>query len=354
MKLKDKRNEAGSILFPVIMFCLLLIGILGVFILVLRQQESHDSTETTAPPLLKFAAVGDFSSTPETEEVLKLISRQKTDLTLALGDLSYSTTPTEKDWCAFVSKRLGEKYPFLLVAGNHDTDKGVKGEYEDSIEKYSECLPGNTEGISGVYGQQYYFDQKNKVRFIAISPDLTIGGKSYNYKKGESGYMWVADAIHDARNKNIPWIVVYMHKNCISVGTKTCEIGTDILDLLIKEKVPVVLQGHDHTYQRSKPLKFSNACPEILDGIANPDCASSVGDTYDASEGTTILINGTGGKELYNINKADEESVYFRTTSGANKNPSHGSIFVEVYGNHLDITYKTTANKILDRFTITK
>lgn len=354
MRKQTSPKERGSVVFYVIMAFVLVGGVLAVFNLVLRQQKQQEGSQPTTPPLLSFAAVGDFSSTKETEAVLKLIAKQNTDLTLALGDLSYSATPTEKDWCDFVTNRLGKQHPFLLVAGNHDVDRDVPGEYTDSIEKYAECLPGSVDGINGVYGQQYYFDQKGKVRFIAISPDLKVGQHEYVYKNGDNDYQWLKSSIEDARANQIPWVVVYMHKNCVSVGTKSCEIGTDLLNLLIKQKVPLVLQGHDHTYQRSKPFKFSNACPEIIDIIANADCVNPSGDTYEDSQGTTLVINGTGGKELYKINEKDEEMVYFSTVSGANKNPSHGSVFVEVYGNRLDVTFKTTTNKTLDRFSITK
>ena len=88
-----------------------------------------------------------------------------------------------------------------------------------------------------------------------ISPGLTFtNGGLYDYSVGTTHYNWVSNTIDSARATGIKWVIVGMHKNCISMGRMTCQIGPDIFNLLVSKKVDLILQGHDHNYQRSKQL----------------------------------------------------------------------------------------------------
>ena len=95
-----------------------------------------------------------------------------------------------------------------------------------------------------------------------ISPDLTIEGKHYFYGDANEHYQWVAKTIDDARAADIPWVIVGMHKNCLSVGEYYCNIYQELMSLLVEKKVDLVLQAHDRTYQRTRQLQRSH--PSLL------------------------------------------------------------------------------------------
>src|SRR3954467_3720883 len=211
------------------------------------------SSGAPTPEHVHFTAAGDYaSSTGTTAGVLNALAADGSDTHLALGDLSYATTGQEEVWGDFVKARLGEKSPFELVSGNHESN-GLNGNIND----FSACLPNQLPGLVGTYGRQYYVDvpqQNPLVRFVMLSPNLTFPNGTATYSAGSARYNWASDAIDGARTSSIPWVVVGMHKPCISMGIYSCDTGADLTNLLLSKKVDLVLNGHEHMYQRSKQL----------------------------------------------------------------------------------------------------
>ncbi len=149
-------------------------------------------------------------------------------------------------------------------------------------------------GAKGNYGKEYYFDFQKKdpvARFILISPGchFKVGGL-FSYNKESKHYAWLSKQIDRARNSGIRWVIVGMHKNCLTAGLKSCEIGEDVLNLLAEKKVDLVLQGHEHNYQRSKALAISNACPEIKPGSYHSACVADAGtkDVFEKGAGAIM------------------------------------------------------------------
>src|SRR5207244_10490758 len=134
-------------------------------------------------------------------------------------------------------------------------------------------------------------------RFIMISPGLTFtNGGTYSYAAGTAHYNWVANTIDNARAAGIKWVIVGMHIPCISMGIAPCDIGNDILNLLISKKVDLILQAHDHNYQRSKQLALnSTTCTAIQAETYNSNCVVNDGSTgsYTQGLGPVIFIIGT-------------------------------------------------------------
>src|SRR5881396_119920 len=206
---------------------------------------------------------------------------------------------------------VGSSFAFELVSGNHEDDARPNG----FIDNFAACLPDRM-NAHGRYGAEYYFDVGPLIRVIVIAPNLRVGGVSYEYVQGNSRYAWLAQRIDEARAAAIPWVIVGMHKVCITLGEKSCEIGADLMNLLISKRVDLVLQGHDHTYQRSKQLtcasrgSFMSAC--VVDDGSD--------DTYTKGAGTIFVVAGAFGNTLYLIDTLDPEVGYFATSLGSNAN----------------------------------
>jgi len=214
------------------------------------------------PGTVHFTAAGDIAALTESAAVLSQIDSLDPDLHLALGDLSYGATGAEQSWCDFVTARVGAGFPFELISGNHESN-GLNGNIND----FSACLPNQLPGLIGTYGRQYYVDVPQGaplVRFIAISPNLVFPDSTWSYGAGTPRYQWTAAAIDGARSANIPWVVVGMHKPCISLGQYACDVGPDITNLLLQKRVDLVLNGHEHLYQRSKQLAIRQGCAALL------------------------------------------------------------------------------------------
>ena len=253
-----------------------------------------------------FGAAGDHGQKPSTNTTLSAIAVSPADFYLALGDMSYGANGTEQSWCDMVKSRIGNDFPFQLLAGNHEDDMGGNG----FIGNFASCLPNKMNSV-GIYPTEYYFDYRGVARIILISPNLRVNGESYNYISNNSHYQWLVNAIDGARASNLSWVIVGTHKVCITMGEKTCEMGEELLNLLVSKKVDLVLQGHDHTYQRSKQLSLSDSCINITPGTYNSNCVSGSGNVYDKGNGTVIVIAGAFGQSFYTSNPQDSEAGYF-------------------------------------------
>lgn len=290
-----------------------------------------------------FTAVGDFGKNANTDGVLNSIGASGSQFTIALGDLSYGVITPESAWCTYVKSKVGESYPFELISGNHEMDGQGAGSH---INNFVTCLPDRLGNLTGAYGKEYYFDYQNLARFIQVSPNLTLDGQTYSYNTGTTRYNWLVSAIDGARAANIPWVIVSMHKNCISTGSKSCEIGADLFNLLVSKKVDVVLQGHEHNYQRAKQLAFNATCAAIVPNQYTAACVNDDGfdQHYPRGGGMVLMMVGTGGVGISGSNLNDTEAGYFaRLASTGVDAPSYGFMKFTITAAQLNAQFVTTS-----------
>jgi calcineurin-like phosphoesterase family protein len=280
-----------------------------------------------------FAAGGDMGCSPDAAASLEGIHASGADFALHFGDMAYdqAAAPYEATWCNFVHARLGDAFPYEIVTGGHDLDeRPTKGaQYEGSVDQYVQCMPdrvGSTSVDGAGYGKEYFFDHpagRPLARFIMISPSIAMpDGTAYDYTANppSAHYRWLVDAIDGARAAGIRWVVVGMARNCITAGEKHCEIGPDVFNLLVDKKVDLILQGHEHGYERSKQLATGPDCPAIPLGVPAPAAClagDGVGGAYTKGTGPVLVIAGTLGIEQRPMYSQDPESPDFVTLMGA-------------------------------------
>ena len=288
---------------------------------------------------VSFAAAGDFGMSGDSAATLGAMADADVDFVLALGDLSYSGTGSEPGWCAYARSFFPANFPFQILVGNHEDDSGEDGR----IAQFADCLPDRM-GAVGSYGVQYYFDYANLARFIMVSPDLTVDGQHYYYGEDSEQFRWLASAIDDARDSGIPWVIVGMHKNCLSMGPYYCRIFQDLLSLLVEKKVDLVLHAHEHDYQRTHQLTTGPGCEVVEVDAFNPDCVVDDGpdDLYRKGAGIIAVTVGTGGGDLYDLDLADPEAGYFARWMGANADPRKGFVEVRVSDEELTAAFVGT------------
>ncbi len=271
----------------------------------------------------QFSAAGDFGAWDGFRATLGILNTSGSDFALAIGDLSYggftgyAPNTTEGGWCAKFHKYFSN---VIILAGNHDTGAFPPG--EGSINNFTKYCPFPTSlrtPVFGQYGKQYYFDfpRTNPLaRFIFLSPDLVYvvdDGEHYTYTVNSTRYLWTQTAIEQAHAAGIPWVIVAFHKSCIAAGEHACETGTDILNLLLREKVDLILNAHTHNYERSNQLAVTDSCSGIQLHSYNAGCIVHDGadGKYQRGAGPVLVIQGTGGRALDVFNKADPYSGYF-------------------------------------------
>ena len=271
---------------------------------------------------LTVATTGDIGMERTGAATLEAMGEANADLYLGLGDYSYAGPASEPEFCELVHSSVGAEAAFEVVSGNHEEDSGEDGR----IAEFAECLPDRA-GAEGRYGTEYYFDVGDLARFIMISPDLTIEGEHYYYGAEDDGgdtpnLAWLEQAIDEAHDAG-RWVVVGMHKNCISVGEYYCDVYQDLFTALIEHHVDLVLSGHDHSYQRSKQISTGPGCPEVVVDEFDPGCVADSAGAYRAGAGTVFVVAAAGGAELYDVHRKDPEAGYFAAAMGRNSPGKH-------------------------------
>lgn len=291
-----------------------------------------------------FAAGGDFGATSRTDATFASMAASDAEFLLALGDLAYADL-TEAEWCDYVKSYLGESFPVELVVGNHEDDDRVNG----YIGNFAACLP-DRKGAVGTYAAEYYFDVGQLARFIMIGADNEVAGESYDYDLGTPHYQWLEAAIDDARVSGLQWVIVGIHKPCLTAGVKSCEIGSDVYDLLLDKKVDLILHGHEHNYQRSKQLTCATP------GTFRAECVVDDGsdDRYAEGAGSVFVIVGNaGGNDMYSIDTSDGDLGYLATWHGANSpDAGRGYALVSLSPEALQLTFVGSTTTYSDSFVI--
>jgi hypothetical protein len=275
-----------------------------------------------APSEFNFAAAGDWGCTDDTTDTVNNIVDKNPELVLGLGDYSYDEDPADC-WLKKV-KPINDK--MKIAIGNHDMEK---------LNIYTNhfCLR-----------EQYYSFNYYNVHLVALSTEL-------GYKPFSSQYEFVEnDLSKAASDPNIDWIVVYFHKQMYASPSNHDDYPTlrsTYHPLFNEYGVDLVLQAHNHNYQRTYPIKFNNTGPR------HPIETSINTSTYTDPDGQIFATVGTGGVYLHPFtDKKETEKDYYVT-----QYLGYGILNIDITNNGRTLTGKFYANnngRIIDQFTIIK
>ena len=270
-----------------------------------------------------FVAAGDWSCDEQAKTTSNNMIATNPELILALGDLSYTKTG---DCWLNIAKPFGDK--MKIVLGNHDVAEGAP-----------KSLPIQYEKSYHLDSTFYSFNQQN-VHFLIMNSEIP-------FDKNTPQFSFVnSDLSKASSDSNIKWIIVSFHSPMYTSKSHHTAL-TDLRDiyhpLFDKYGVDLVLQGHNHNYQRSFPIKFNSQTP------SNPIISDSSKNTYNSPDGEIYVIAGTGGRGIYPLE--NKESFI--------SNQYEGYGFLEIQFNK-DLTrlhgifHSNDGNKIIDEFWIQK
>jgi tartrate-resistant acid phosphatase type 5 len=259
-----------------------------------------DPTFDTAHPMSGFVAFGDFGGGPAQGAVAGGILQwvrdgHRVDAIVTTGDNVYNAgSPTLFDAYLKAPYRALQTTgrPMWATLGNHD-----------------EAVPG--------YGdQQLKFLGLPPLPFTETLPGVRLLFLDANHPD-DAQARWLADRL--AEPAPPPFTVAVFHQPVYSCGPhgRTAAVISHWYPLLDSGKVSLVLNGHDHDYQR-----------------------------FLSAEGTTFIVTGGGGQTLYPLVpgcSAPEMRV------GVVKNHFTG---IEVYSDRMAVTAVATDGNVIDRVDI--
>lgn len=331
------------------------------------QAQTVGSQSTTSPAssgqqraasrAFTFAAAGDLGANPATARSLAALDASSAGFFLALGDLDYDQTPSDRAWCDYVKDRLptkGGAFPFEVLVGNHEQDGGPDGR----ISNFADCLPdrlGSEAGPGGVYGAEYSFGYpagNPLAKFIMISPKLSVDGERYTYGVGSPHRRWLVNQIDEARADGVRWVIVGSHHPCLNTGIRHgCDSGQIIMNLLLKKRVDLFLAGHNHLYERSKQLRRNDSgCRRVVPNTFDADCVVDAGrdGAYRKGRGAVLLTSGSFGRLEPAEDTNDAEARYFAKSSAT----SSGFTQVNVTRRRITGHFVRTSGTLHDSFEI--
>ncbi|MBV9383434.1 MAG: metallophosphoesterase family protein, partial [Streptosporangiaceae bacterium] len=221
--------------------------------------------------------------------------------------------------------------PWMPCPGNHEVEfgNGPQG-YRSYLTRYT--LPDNR--VDGFAGRWYSF-RVGSVLFVSLNADdviyqdagafvggpapLTPAASTGNppiqpgtsfYIAGYSGgaqTRWLERTLREARrDESIDWIIVQTHQCALSSSATGNGSDRGIrehwLPLFDRYEVDLVLNGHDHDYERSFPVRgFDHdaghevATGAVVDTFRPRPVTTTDNGVFDTSKGTVHLILGCGG-----------------------------------------------------------
>jgi hypothetical protein len=288
----------------------------------------HDSDSGTIIPDFNFAAVGDWGCTTDTDDVVTEIDNRNPELVLGLGDYSYEALPN--CWYEAVAPIESKMHnPTTIALGNHETANGQVQRLSTAGRADLLDLFGLTEGTT-FYSYKYL-----NVHFLVLNTEKPFAA-------GSAQYTFANNDLSQAQlDPEINWIIVYFHQPIYSSTSNHAPLTTfrnAYQPMFDQYGVDLVLQAHNHNYQRSKPLQY--------DSIITDNTASNF---YQDPLGQIYVLVGTGGQEIYPI--AGSPSYLAKQIGNA-----HGFLNVDITTNGTVLVGKfiSSTNQQLDEFTITK
>ncbi len=262
-----------------------------------------DQGTPTLGKLLNGAYVNDNLGSPFAGDVTAGIERVAPLFNLVNGDLCYANLSTDRirsweDYWANNS-RSARYRPWMPAPGNHENELGNGEIGYQAFQTYFTVPDAGAENHA--QGLWYSFTVGG-MRVIALAnDDICYQDAGNSYVRGYSGgaqKRWLEAELVKARaDRNIDWVVVFMHQVAISSADKVngadLAIRQEWLPLFDKYQVDLVLAGHEHHYERSHPLR-GNLGTETL----TPKPVDTRTDRVDTSRGTVHLVIGGGGTSV--------------------------------------------------------
>ncbi|RKG73422.1 serine/threonine protein phosphatase [Corallococcus exercitus] len=283
-------------------------------------QTSTLSTATKA----HFTAMGDFGTGGSMQAKVMAVMNTpawRSELLLALGDNAYPDgTDAEFQEHLFTPMAgLLREVPMFATPGNHEYVTNQAQPYLDNM-----YLPAN----NPLGSERYYSFDWGPVHFLSLDSNCAVGLASADRCTLAAQKAWAeADLAANTR----PWTVAFFHHPSWSSGEHGSQLTMrrQFGPLFEKYGVDLVLTGHDHDYERSKPMFGDNVASSTQRGIP-------------------YLVVGSGGATLRPFATSQPAWTALRD------NQAYGFLDVVVDGGTLTARLITSSNTVRDTLVLKK
>jgi 3',5'-cyclic AMP phosphodiesterase CpdA len=276
-------------------------------------------------PLLRFGVLADTGTGSMKQyavgrALLQHHRERPISMVLLAGDNIYTNGEFSKIKEAFTlpyQDLINSGVKFYACLGNHDVRGDVCGADRGERCAATSTLEIRNEQVNhqpfNMGGQRYYTFSKGDIQFFATETNSLANPTSPTRAKQ---LQWLDEELGKSKAKTK---IVFGHHPIYSVGNygNNEVLIQDVEPILVKHKVKLWVDGHDHNYQRTHAIK-----------------------------GVTYLVAGGGGAGLYPIASPQESfSAYAESV--------HSCATVDVYADRFYISGINSKGEVIDRGMVT-
>jgi hypothetical protein len=267
----------------------------------------------------KIAVIGDQGSGGvEEKKNASVIEQARPDLLLTVGDNSYPKGDIS-EWEKTFFTPFKAVLPSLTLApslGDHEYLTPLAAGYTDAF-----VLPGN---------ERYYSQDWGNLHVVALDSNCVdpVDAATMDCDP-EAMKAWLREDLAKTRGS---WRIVTMHRAAVASGRYGSSAKVAQLIPLFEEGgVDLVLQGHNHSYERTWPLRRGKIVQR----------------GYAASDAPVYMTTGGGGDWVYPPPGAQPEWSAMRTAEFQH-------LLLEMDGDRLRVDAVRSDGSLLDSFTLNK
>lgn len=238
---------------------------------------------------------------------------------ISAGDQVNKTgQPKEEEYAGYLSADVLSYLPVATAIGNHDS---LNPDYQ-----YHFNNPNATDYGTTAAGGDYYYSYGNGL-FIVLNTN------NYNVAEHKQA---IAQAV--ASDPDAAWRIVTIHQDIYGSGldhsdTDGMILRTQLTPIFDQYDIDVVLQGHDHTYSRSKLLYGDGQSHGTYEFQLNAEGTDYDWDNaYNTQTNTQIPLypedGDTTGETLLNNFQADNHCYTIETTVGSTVTNPNGTLYM--------------------------
>jgi hypothetical protein len=291
---------------------------------------------------------------------------------LLVGDNTYpdgTDAEFQQNFFNIYKDNLLKKYPLFPCPGNHDyhdvefsAEAAQKSHEVAYYQDFSVPESGESGGLASNTSQYYSFDIGN-IHFLSIDSYGKADGKRLSDTTGPQAE-WIKKGLEQA--KNAEWIIAYWHHPPYSMGSHNSDTETELVDIreellpmLDRYGVDIIIGGHSHDYERSRPMNgyygnnksFDSTKYNLSQLSGSPKSGNDKGAYLKKNlreKGTIYVVTGSSGKLGGMQTEFPHKAMYF-------SDAVHGGVsLIEVNGNRLSFKWICADGMIRDQFVIKK
>lgn len=269
----------------------------------------------------RFLVFGDSGQgCPEQTQLGQLMTNEPADLVIHTGDIAYPLGSYEYYLSRYFDTYRGlmQQKPVFPCPGNHDV-------YFEGGTAYRAMHSLPSQGVPEEDIGHYYTFEWSNAHFYSLDTNcLDTDNDDVLSDRATRMLAWLEQQLQQARQF---WRIVFFHHSPYASGEHAGEktlsaVRRHFVPVLDRYAVPVVLAGHEHSYQRTYPLRNGQVVP--------------------AGTGATYFTSGGGGGSLYPCKPGP--LVAF------NHVDNH-YLTADVQGSKLRVTARVLSGKVVDTFT---